>query len=125
MENKNQYSTDCSCCETSSESQNQSPSLSNTTNNYKLYLPAIFSFILLMVGLGLDYTNASFFSGWIRVLWYVAAYLPVGYPVIKQGYLLLLKGNFFSEFTLMAVATIGAFAIGEYPEGVAVMLFTP
>ncbi|EKF55984.1 heavy metal-translocating P-type ATPase [Galbibacter marinus] len=123
MENKNQYSTDCSCCETSSESQNQSPSLSNTTNNYKLYLPAIFSFILLMVGLGLDYTNASFFSGWIRVLWYVAAYLPVGYPVIKQGYLLLLKGNFFSEFTLMAVATIGAFAIGEYPEGVAVMLF--
>jgi len=76
-----------------------------------------------MVGLGLDYTNASFFSGWIRVLWYVAAYLPVGYPVIKQGYLLLLKGNFFSEFTLMAVATIGAFAIGEYPEGVAVMLF--
>lgn len=123
MENKNQYSTDCSCCETSSESQNQSPSLSNTTNNYKLYLPAIFSFILLMVGLGLDYTNASFFSGWIRVLWYVAAYLPVGYPVIKQGYSLLLKGNFFSEFTLMAVATIGAFAIGEYPEGVAVMLF--
>lgn len=123
MENKNQYSTDCSCCETSSESQNQSPGLSNTTNNYKLYLPAIFSFILLMVGLGLDYTNASFFSGWIRVLWYVAAYLPVGYPVIKQGYLLLLKGNFFSEFTLMAVATIGAFAIGEYPEGVAVMLF--
>ena len=123
MENKNQYSTDCSCCETSSESQNQSPSLSNTTNNYKLYLPAIFSFILLMIGLGLDYTNASFFSGWIRVLWYIAAYLPVGYPVIKQGYLLLLKGNFFSEFTLMAVATIGAFAIGEYPEGVAVMLF--
>src|SRR5690606_24331028 len=50
-------------------------------------------------------------------------YLPVGFPVIKQGYLLLLKGNFFSEFTLMAVATIGAFAIGEYPEGVAVMLF--
>src|SRR5690606_18459608 len=45
------------------------------------------------------------------------------FPVIKQGILLLLKGNFFSEFSLMAVATIGAFAIGEYPEGVAVMLF--
>src|SRR5690606_6910507 len=69
------------------------------------------------------YSETSFFTGWLPIIWYVAAYLPVGFPVIKQGILLLLKGNFFSEFTLMAVATIGAFAIGEYPEGVAVMLF--
>src|SRR5690606_5234111 len=80
-------------------------------------------FVLLVIGLGLDFTEVGFFKEWIRILWYVAAYLPVGFPVIKQGYLLLLKGNFFSEFTLMAVATIGAFAIGEFPEGVAVMLF--
>src|SRR5690606_31281974 len=69
------------------------------------------------------YSETSFFTGWLRIIWYVAAYLPVGFPVIKQGILLLLKGNYFSEFTLMAVATIGAFAIGEYPQGVAVMLF--
>lgn len=123
MENQNQYSADCTCCETSSESQEQPNNLKSTTANFKLYLPDVFSFVLLVIGLGLDYSETSFFTGWLPIIWYVAAYLPVGFPVIKQGILLLLKGNYFSEFTLMAVATIGAFAIGEYPEGVAVMLF--
>jgi len=123
MKKQTQYSADCSCCETTTQSQNSQQKTNNNPTNFKIYIPAIFSFILLVIGLGLDYADVDFFKGWIRVLWYVIAYLPVGFPVIKQGYLLLVKGNFFSEFTLMAVATIGAFAIGEYPEGVAVMLF--
>ncbi|WP_417359962.1 heavy metal translocating P-type ATPase [Galbibacter sp.] len=123
MEKHSQYSVDCSCCETSTPSQNHQISDTSYTSPIKIYIPAIFSFILLAIGLGLDYVDIDFFKGWVRILWYVIAYLPVGFPVIKQGYLLLVKGNFFSEFTLMAVATIGAFAIGEYPEGVAVMLF--
>ncbi|WP_445915274.1 heavy metal translocating P-type ATPase, partial [Flavobacterium sp.] len=55
--------------------------------------------------------------------WYVAAYLPVGLPVIKEAIQSIRKSDVFSEFLLMSIATIGAFAIGEYPEGVAVMLF--
>src|SRR5690606_16545672 len=43
--------------------------------------------------------------------------------VLLQGFRLTLKGEFFTEFSLMSVATIGAFILGEYPEGVAVMLF--
>jgi Cd2+/Zn2+-exporting ATPase len=42
---------------------------------------------------------------------------------IKEAFESIGKGEVFSEFLLMSIATIGAFAIGEYPEGVAVMLF--
>lgn len=59
----------------------------------------------------------------ISLVWYILAYLPVGLPVIKEAWESILQKDFFSEFTLMSVATLGAFYIGEYPEGVAVMLF--
>ncbi len=65
----------------------------------------------------------AFFEGYFRLGWYVAAYLPVGFPVIREMFGAIRKGEVFSEFTLMSIATIGAFAISEYPEGVAVMLF--
>ncbi|WP_347081486.1 heavy metal translocating P-type ATPase, partial [Bacteroides thetaiotaomicron] len=55
--------------------------------------------------------------------WYVVAYLPVGLPVMKEAWESMKDKDYFSEFTLMFVATLGAFYIGEYPEGVAVMLF--
>ncbi|WP_218944364.1 heavy metal translocating P-type ATPase [Marinicella rhabdoformis] len=57
------------------------------------------------------------------VTWYIAAYLPVALPVIKETIKALKKGEVFTEFFLMSVATIGAMFIGQYPEGVAVMLF--
>ena len=94
------------------------------TAEIKTYLPAIFSFVLLIAGISLDYFKTfSFFDGWIRIIWYIAAYIPVGFPVIKAGWKSIKKGDFFTEFFLMGIATVGAFAIGEYPEGVAVMLF--
>jgi Cd2+/Zn2+-exporting ATPase len=94
------------------------------TSVIKTYLPAIFSFIMLMIGIALDYFETySFFDGWIRIIWYIVAYIPVGFPVIKEGWKSIIKGDLFTEFFLMGIATIGAFAIGEYPEGVAVMLF--
>uniref|UniRef100_UPI00259B6B3A heavy metal translocating P-type ATPase n=1 Tax=uncultured Polaribacter sp. TaxID=174711 RepID=UPI00259B6B3A len=55
--------------------------------------------------------------------WYGVAYIPVGFPVVKEGWKSITKGDVFTEFFLMSIATIGAFVIGEYPEGVAVMLF--
>ena len=49
--------------------------------------------------------------------------MPVGWPVLVKGWKSILKGDVFTEFFLVGIATLGAFAIGEYPEGVAVMLF--
>ncbi|NYJ28133.1 heavy metal translocating P-type ATPase [Allomuricauda sp. ARW1Y1] len=93
-------------------------------SNFKTYLPAIFSFIMLITGIAVDYFDAfPFFKGWVRIVWYTVAYIPVGFPVIKEGWNSIRNGDFFTEFFLMSIATLGAFAIGEYPEGVAVMLF--
>ncbi len=90
----------------------------------KLFSPAILSFILLMSAIALDnWIAQDWFTGWLRTLWYIVAYIPVGFPVIKDAVVSVGKGEVFSEFFLMGIATIGAFAIGEYPEGVAVMLF--
>ena len=97
---------------------------SKEISNLKLYLPAIFSFVLLITGIANDYFDTfSFFRGWVRVVWYSMAYMPVGLPVIKEGWKSIVRGDFFTEFLLMSIATLGAFAIKEYPEGVAVMLF--
>ena len=92
-------------------------------SKFKTYLPAIFSFVMLIIGIGMDYFDVAFFQDWVRIVWYAVAYLPVGFPVIKEGWKSIINGDFFTEFLLMSIATIGAFAIGEYPEGVAVMLF--
>ncbi|WP_026914592.1 heavy metal translocating P-type ATPase [Christiangramia portivictoriae] len=93
-------------------------------SSFKTYIPALVSFVMLIVGIAVDYFDAiPQFQGWIRILWYTIAYLPVGFPVIKEGWKSILRGDVFTEFFLMSIATIGAFAIGEYPEGVAVMLF--
>ncbi|PTM08226.1 MAG: cadmium-translocating P-type ATPase [Bacteroidetes bacterium] len=94
-----------------------------SSNNLKIYFPAIISFSMLIIGIALDYFNVSFFKDWLRIVWYGIAYLPVGLPVVKEGWGSIKKGDVFTEFFLMSIATIGAFIIGEYPEGVAVMLF--
>lgn len=96
----------------------------NGEMGWKAYLPALISLILLLSGLAVEHLlEASFFQGWVKIAWYTLAYLPVGFPVIKEAWEALRKGEVFTEFFLMSIATVGAFAIGEYPEGVAVMLF--
>ncbi|WP_339662225.1 heavy metal translocating P-type ATPase [Croceibacter atlanticus] len=91
---------------------------------FKTYIPAIVSFVMLIIGIAVDYFDAiPAFKGWVRIVWYTIAYLPVGFPVIKEGWKSIMRGDVFTEFFLMSIATLGAFAIGEYPEGVAVMLF--
>jgi len=94
------------------------------SSTLKMFLPAIISLLLLLAAIVFDnWIPQSWFTGWVRIVWYVTAYLPVGFPVIKEAVESIGKGEIFSEFLLMSIATIGAFAIGEYPEGVAVMLF--
>lgn len=88
------------------------------------WLSAIASFILLAAGLVLDnWIQPSWFEKTIRFTWYAVAYVPVGLPVLFKGIRIAFRGDVFTEFILMSIATIGAFYIGEYPEGVAVMLF--
>ncbi|TXD84412.1 cadmium-translocating P-type ATPase [Subsaximicrobium wynnwilliamsii] len=99
-------------------------SSAESVSNFKTYIPAIFSFVMLMAGIAVDYFEAfPFFEGSLRVVWYTLAYIPVGLPVIKEGWKSIKNAAFFTEFLLMSIATLGAFAIGEHPEGVAVMLF--
>lgn len=82
------------------------------------------SFVLLAVGIFLSAADVPFFrDGRIRLVWYLAAYVPVGVPVLREAWETMRSGEIFSEFTLMSVAAAGAFLIGEYPEGVAVMVF--
>lgn len=91
---------------------------------WRTYMPAIISFVLLILGLVFDYfLKPAFFQGYVRIGWYIAAYIPVGVPVIIDAAKSIAKGAFFSEFFLMSIATLGAFFIKEYSEGVAVMLF--
>lgn len=128
------------CCTTGDNQKQAAPApLNNDQHDHKglghshdtsdhtvfhLFLPAAISFTLLAGGLLLDYgLKPEWFNGSIRLALYLLAYIPVGVPVIKEAFMSIRNGDFFSEFLLMTIATVGAFAIGEYPEGVAVMLF--
>lgn len=92
-------------------------------NQWKAYLPVIGSFLLLILGIGFEQTEMGFFKYPVDLIWYIVAYLLVGLKVNYQALKEIRNGNIFSEFFLMSIATIGAFFIGEYSEGVAVMLF--
>lgn len=88
------------------------------------YLPAAISLVFLLSGIALDYyLKPGFFKGYVRLAWYIVAYLPVGLPVMKEAVVAISKKEIFTEFTLMVMATAGAFVLGEYAEAVAVMLF--
>lgn len=59
----------------------------------------------------------------LRLLFYLTAYLASGFSVLRKAARNISRGKIFDENFLMALASLGAFAIGEYPEAVAVMLF--
>ena len=59
----------------------------------------------------------------IQIVLYIVSYLIVGFEVVKKAIMNIFHGEFFDENFLMSIATIGAFAIKEFPEAVAVMLF--
>ena len=68
-------------------------------------------------------------SGILQLIFYLAAYLIIGYDILRKAFRGILNGRIFSESFLMSVATIGAFALaiytksGDYNEAIAVMLF--
>ena len=78
----------------------------------------IIALILFLIALIIKFGNV-----WINNIIYIVAYIIVGFEIVKKALRNIVRGKVFDENFLMTVATIGAFAIGEFPEAVAVMLF--
>ena len=84
----------------------------------KRTIKIIISLILFIFAMVIKFENEI-----INNIIFVISYLIVGFEILKKAIRNILRGKVFDENFLMSVATIGAFAIGEYPEAVAVMLF--
>ena len=84
----------------------------------KQIIQIVSAFILFIIALCAKFENI-----WINRAIYLIGYLIVGGEIILKAIKNIFKGELFDEHFLMTVATIGAIAIGEYPEAVAVMLF--
>lgn len=80
----------------------------------KIILAAILFFIAITIKFNNELINNTIF---------IISYIIVGLEIVKKAILNIIKGKVFDENFLMAVATLGAFGIGEFPEAVAVMLF--
>ena len=78
----------------------------------------IIALILFLIALIIDFGNV-----WINNVIYIIAYIIVGLEIVRKALRNITRGKVFDENFLMTIATIGAFAIGEFPEAVAVMLF--
>lgn len=84
----------------------------------------VLSSVLLVTGMVLNHLHQDWFMRpAINLAWFLAAFLPVGLPVVREAIESVRAKDYFNEFMLMVTACAGAFAIGEYPEAVAVMLF--
>lgn len=78
----------------------------------------IIAFILFVIELTINFPNE-----WINKVIYIISYAIIGLEIVWKAIKNIIKGKVFDEHFLMTIATIGAFAIGEFPEAVAVMLF--
>jgi Cd2+/Zn2+-exporting ATPase len=110
------------CCSPKSEAQLKDDHGHSHAEEGSSYVPTAISLFLLLAGIALDYFDVPWFSGYVRLIIYGVAYLLVGWRVVWHA-IQSIRSSFFNEFLLMTTATLGAFYIGEYAEGVAVMLF--
>ncbi|WP_285008798.1 heavy metal translocating P-type ATPase [Pedobacter faecalis] len=86
-------------------------------------IPLLTAFAILVVMLVLEYGFGVIPAFPVNLIIYLAAYLLAGYNVLDLAFRKARRLDIFNEFFLMSVATIGAFSIGSYSEGVAVMVF--
>lgn len=91
--------------------------------NKRSIIKIITSILLLLVGIVFEDALHNTAYHLAEYIIFVFAYLVVGWNVIKMAVKNIIKGLVFSEHFLMTIATLGAFAIHEMPEAVAVMLF--
>ena len=93
------------------------------SDSWKSHWPLLSSLAILLVMLVLEFGFKFKPVFPVDLIIYVIAYLLAGYIVLNLAFRKAKRFDFFNEFFLMSVATIGAFAIGSYSEGVAVMVF--
>lgn len=114
-ENTHCHSHGCSCCDDANQHVHAQE------EEMSWWKPAL-SLVLLLTGIVMSATDVQWFqNGWARLIWYAVAWLPTGFGVLREAFESIREGDVFNEFLLMSLASIGAFAIGEYPEAVAVM----
>ncbi|MCM1544341.1 MAG: HAD-IC family P-type ATPase, partial [Ruminococcus sp.] len=93
------------------------------SSNKKQFIRIIVGAVVYVIGFILEYFAPESVNVYLLPIVFAVALLIAGVDVIINAVRGIIHGQVFDESFLMAVATIGAFAIGEYPEGVAVMLF--
>lgn len=101
----------------------QSPVVKTDENSWKAHWDLLLSFLILTIILTLEYGFKIELSRPFALVVNGIAYLLAGRGVLALAFRKSKRGDIFNEFVLMSVATIGAFCIGEFEEGVAVMLF--
>lgn len=130
----------CECCEPEPQKQKHTHDHNHEGHNHddhdhdhdhdhgggsgwKSQLPLLSALLILAVMLVLDYGFKIQPAKLIQLVVFGIAYLLAGYNVLELAFRKAMRLDFFNEFFLMCVATIGAFSIGSYSEGVAVMVF--
>ena len=113
--------TKCQCCcahtHTSPQSKEKEQSMIR-----KIGAPVL-SGIFLITGIIFQHQEwVGFSHPVVEFCWFLLGFLPVGLPVMREAWEGILRKDWFNEFSLMALASLGAFYIGEYPEALAVML---
>lgn len=92
------------------------------TRKQKKVLIRVIISAILVVGLRITFQFADV-NKYIELVCYLVPYFIIGYDILKKAVLGIFHGEVFDENFLMAIATVGAIALGEYVEGTAVMLF--
>lgn len=91
------------------------------------YMPEVISLLLMLVGIVLRhfslFPSGNALLSMLQPVYFLMAVAPVAWPVLSEAWHAWRHGDFMNEFTLMLLACVGAFVIGEYPEGVAILLF--
>ena len=84
----------------------------------KRAIKILIALIIYIIAIAGNFTNI-----WVKDTLFIISYLIVGISILKKAVRNIFRGKVFDENFLMAVATLGAFGVGEFPEAVAVMLF--
>lgn len=96
--------------------------MKDLTKKQKKMLKRIGAALVLTIALAIIFPESEEFS-WVPLLLFMVPYGIIGYDILKKAVKGILKGQVMDENFLMAVATVGAIVLGDYREGVAVMLF--
>lgn len=114
----------CKCCADHHDHDDCHSGNEEKDGWFRPYIGAAVSLSLLIAGLILGHYNDFFKNtAWVPPVWYFITFIPVGFPVIKEAIEGVAQKDYFNELTLMSIACLGAFCIGEYAEAVGVMLF--